>query len=44
MKRLVGKIVFPFRALYNATSVQTKICEAVGTVDLIFHNRISLMW
>ena len=44
MKRLVGQIVLPFRALYNATSVQTKICEAIGTVGLIFCNRISLMW
>lgn len=34
----------PFRALYNATSVQAKICEAVGALGLIFHNRISLMW
>lgn len=36
--------MLPFRALYNATSVQTKICEAVGTLGLIFRNRISLMW
>lgn len=44
MRRSVGQIVLPFLALYNATSVHTKICEAVGTGDLIFHNRISLMW
>lgn len=44
MKRLVGQIVLLFLALYNATSVRTKICEAVGTVRLIFRNRISLMW
>lgn len=41
MRRSVGQIVLPFLALYNATSVHTKICEAVGTGDLIFHNRIS---
>lgn len=44
MKRLVGQIVLFFCALHNATSVQTKICDAAGTVGLIFHNRISLIW
>lgn len=44
MKRLGGQIVPPFRALYNVTSVQAKICEALGALGLIFHNRISLMW
>lgn len=44
-EEVVGaKLFLPFRALYNATSVQGKIWEAVGALGLIFHNRINLMW
>lgn len=44
-EEVVGaKLFLPFRALYNATSVQAKIWEAVGALGLIFHNRINLVW
>lgn len=44
MKRFGGQTVPAFGALHNAASVQAKICEAVGALGLIFHNRISFMW
>lgn len=42
-KEIGGQAELPSRALYNAASVPTQICEAAGTAGLIFCNRISLM-